>query len=286
MSADPYDAFAPVYDRWQALHTRPFSAAMILRLQQALDAWGTPERSILDLACGTGTLAHWWQREHPEWEIVGIDRSESMVAHARRSGPGAKAGAPNCPRFQVADMTRFDLGRRFGVVTCFFDSLNHLTRRSDLVHTLSRVRRALLAEGLFLCDLIDEDSFAEIFSSPWVIEGGGLFVAADPSYEVRRGVEFGRIRLSFFDREPPGRSGADPRTARGRSRGEGPADPGDPQAGWTRRDLQILERCWSREEFEPLLDAAGLELLHVQLIEPDEQPEVFVPRRLYVCRPH
>ena len=54
--------------------------------------------------------------------------------------------------------------------------------------------------------------------------------------------------------------------------------------GWQRHDLDIHERCWGRAEFDPLVRAAGLEILHVQLIDPEEQPEVFVPRRLYVCR--
>ena len=265
MTTDPYEGFAPVYDRWQWLHTSPFSAAMIVRMRQAITEWGVPERSLLDLACGTGTLAWWWHEENPDWDIVGIDRSAAMIDRAR-SGPRKGAGkAPKnvgrrrAPSFLVQDMTRANLGRQFGMATCFFDSLNHVTRRSDLARVLDRTRRSLLPGGLFLFDLIDEDSFAEIFSSPWIVQGDGLFVGTESELHSRRGAEYARVRFTFFE------------------------DSG--KAGWIRREAEILERCWRREEFDPIVESAGLEIIHVQLIDPEEQEEVFVPRRLYVCRP-
>jgi SAM-dependent methyltransferase len=295
MTLDPYGEFAAVYDRWQWLHSSPFSAAMIVRMRQAVTEWGVPEKSLLDLACGTGTLAWWWHRENPEWSITGVDRSAAMIERARargaadptpssprhrklrgNDGPGAPTGAARrsrtqttglprgrgvaLPEFVVQDMRAIEPGRKFGMATCFFDSLNHVTRRSDLSRTLERTRRALLPGGLFLFDLIDEDSFAEIFSSPWIVQGDGLFVGTESELVSRRGAEYGRVRFTFFE------------------------DSG--KAGWIRREAEILERCWHREEFDPIVADAGLEIIHVQLIDPEDQAEVFVPRRLYVCRPH
>lgn len=151
------------------------------------------------------------------------------------------------------------LDRSFGMATCFFDSLNHVVRRSEITQVLARIRQSLLPDGLFLFDLIDEDSFAEIFSSPWIVQGEGLFVGTESELLTRRGSDYGRVRFTFFED-----SGSN---------------------GWIRREAEILERCWRREEFDPLLEEAGLEIIHVQLIDPEEQAEVFVPRRLYVCRP-
>src|SRR5690554_3454039 len=122
---------------------------MVLRMKQALAEWPIPERSLLDLACGTGTLAHWWARHHPRWEVWGVDRSAAMIERARASS--SKASRP--PTFVVQDLTELDLDRRFGFASCFFDSLNHVTRAHDLSRILKGVYRSLLPGGLFIFDL-------------------------------------------------------------------------------------------------------------------------------------
>jgi SAM-dependent methyltransferase len=250
---DPYIDFAPFYDRWQSLYAKPFSLGMVVRMKQALAEWPVPERSLLDLACGTGTLAHWWARRHSSWEVWGVDRSAAMIDRAREAAGDLRRG----PTFQVQDISDLALGRRFGMASCFFDSLNHITRAQDLARVLKGVHRSLLPGGLFIFDLLDEDSFEEIFSTPSVVHDRNLFVGVECACQARRGSLHGMARFHFFARD-----------------GE----------IWRRHDLDIHERCWTRGEFDPMVRAAGLEILHVQLIDPEEQPEVFVPRRLYVCR--
>ncbi|MCA9729883.1 MAG: class I SAM-dependent methyltransferase [Candidatus Eisenbacteria bacterium] len=253
---DPYVQFAPFYDRWQSLYAKPFSLGMTLRMRQAIAEWPPPERSLLDLACGTGTLAHWWARRHSRWEVWGVDRSAAMIERARQStAKGGRLHRP--PTFLVQDLTQLRLERRFGMVTCFFDSLNHVTRTQDLARILRGAYRALLPGGIFVFDLLDEDSFEEVFSTPSVVHDRNLFVAVETGCEVRRGSLHGLARFHFFNRD-----------------GE----------RWDRHDWDIHERCWTRAEFDPMIRAAGLEIVHVQLIDPEEQPEVFVPRRLYVVR--
>jgi len=62
--------------------------------------------SVLDAGCGSGRVAiELWRRGIP---VVGIDRDPSMIATARRRGPGID--------FEVADVTEVDLGRTFGLV--------------------------------------------------------------------------------------------------------------------------------------------------------------------------
>lgn len=264
---DPYAEFAAIYDKWQALHPQPFSLAMTLRMYQALEEFGVPEDSLLDVACGSGTLAHWWADRHPNWQILGVDPSEAMIekAEARSSEaispkralqdrPGPR------PRFVHARPSRLDLEESFGMATCFFDSLNHITTREELLSTLRGVRRHLVEDGLFMFDLIDEDSFEETFSSPWIIQSDDLFVGTESEFFERRGIEYGRVIFTSFERA-------------------------EDSASWQRRQFTILERCWRREEFDLLLEEAGLENIHVQLIDLEDQPDVFVPRRLYVCRP-
>lgn len=303
---DPYDSFASVYDRWQALYTRPFSLAMTIRMQQAWDEFGVPEQSLLDFACGTGTLAWWWSHHYPAWNVVGVDRSAPMIERARRRDGGEASSGTQQPSFHTGDISRLspsDLDRDsgFGMVTCFFDSLNHITKTKELEGALRSARRCLLPGGLFVFDLIDDECFPEIFGSPWIVQSDHLYVGCESEYFERRGASYGRVHFTFFERNGDGsgeagtgdtdrhaRDASGPGSRRSRrtshqihGQSGGTAEPNS----WKRSETEILERAWPREVFDPMVDDAGLEIIHVQLIDPEEQPDVFVPRRLYVCRP-
>ncbi len=78
----------PAYDVMVRLTTREqiFKSALI---EQAKIE---PGHKILDLACGTGTLAIWAKKRHPNAAITGIDGDPSILAIASR-----KARAVNLP---------------------------------------------------------------------------------------------------------------------------------------------------------------------------------------------
>lgn len=57
-------------------------------------------------------------------------------------------------RFVRGDIRRFSLKERFDLVCCFFDSLNHLTSKADLLSALKTARRHLNARGRFIFDMI------------------------------------------------------------------------------------------------------------------------------------
>lgn len=185
-----------------------------------------------------------------------------MIERARLAGPkpsrsGTTRVGVRAPTFLAQNLTALRLDRTFGLATCFFDSLNHITRTRDLGKTFESAHRVLEPEGLFIFDILDEDSFADTFSVPSITQDDDFFVGMETLCEKRRGIQFGLARFTFFVR-----SGKD----------------------WQRTELEIVERCWHREEIDPMLVSAGFEILHVQLIDPEDQPDVFVPRRLYVCR--
>lgn len=82
-------------------------------------------RSVLDVACGTGRHLELLQGRY---DVAGLDVSAELLATAGSRLPGV-------PLHQ-ADMTTFDLGRRFDVVTCLFSSIAY-------VRTLDRMRSAV-----------------------------------------------------------------------------------------------------------------------------------------------
>ncbi len=292
MPRDSYRDFAAVYDAWQMLYPRAFSLAIAPRVIAAMKEHVVPNKVLADLACGTGIFPIWWQKTHPSWTVYGTDLSPAMIAAAKRAArravkqsepqsagrsarqrgkqatkPPAEeprkrgvGGRPHrIPTLLVQDMRRFRLPQPAGVVTCLFDSLNHLTREADLARTFRAVARSLAPRGLFLFDLVDELAFPEVFTGTSILDGKDLFVGLDTHYREVQGQGIGEAQFTFFRRDKP---------------------------AWKRLEFRIRERCWYRGEVRELLARAGLDLVRLDRIDPYRSAEFFVPRTFWICRRH
>ena len=254
MTQDSYQSFASVYDDWQKLYPQPFSVALGPRIRAAVREYGSPAPVLGDLACGTGLFAWWWKRIHRSWTVYGCDRSPFMIRSARKARPGRVTPAPH---FFVQDLTRTSLPQSAGVITCLFDSLNHVTRSSELQKAFSGVYESLLPGGLFLFDLIDEAAFPEVFSGSSILDGKDLYGGMEMEYTNIGGLGVGRARFTFF-----------------RRRGK----------GWTRLEFDLRERRWLDREVRRLLRRTGLQLVRLDRIDPYASKEFFVPRTFWICR--
>jgi SAM-dependent methyltransferase len=143
LSAGGYSSFADYYD---FLGWDEFSKEAFRRLRKILRLIPGPIQTVLDLACGTGELAILLADE--DYEVTGVDLSDSMLKAANR-----KKGKRRV-RFVRGDIRRLSLGRRFDLVCCFFDSLNHLTSKSELLSAFRAARRHLRPRGHFVFDMI------------------------------------------------------------------------------------------------------------------------------------
>jgi SAM-dependent methyltransferase len=269
MSDDPYRSFAQVYDEWQKLYPKPFSLALGPRIRSVIARQKAPATSLADLACGTGTFALWWKRAHPSWTVYGADRSAAMIDVARASARGPRTDAkaprgqasikkpvrPSGPTFLVQDLRDTAMPEPVGVLTCLFDSLNHITREADLLRVFKQVGKALLPGGLFIFDLVEEVAFPAVFTGASILDGPDLYVGIDTVYSEARGVGFGLATFSFF---------------RKRSR------------QWRRIDFEIKERRWLREEIQGLMGKAGLDLVEFEQIDPYTSDQFVVPRTFWV----
>jgi ubiquinone/menaquinone biosynthesis C-methylase UbiE len=139
-----YERLAEVYDSggWMEYSRRLFPY-----LQDILRRFRFRPKRILDLACGTGTLAIAMALEG--YQVVGVDRSAAMLREAEKKAQQTGVEVT----FLRQDMRWLALKEPVDLVTCFFDSLNYLLSYRDLVHTLRRVSRVLNAEGLFVFDI-------------------------------------------------------------------------------------------------------------------------------------
>jgi SAM-dependent methyltransferase len=142
-----YDEYAAIYDR---SGQSSFSLLMDLYLRDLLRQHPVAGRTMVDLACGTGTLA--LMLAERGWQVLGIDRSVAMLDEAER-----KAAAHDDEeldlQFQQGDMRDFGIAQPVDLVTCCYDTLNYLTDAADLRRCFGSVARALLPGGLFCFDL-------------------------------------------------------------------------------------------------------------------------------------
>jgi len=78
-------------------------------------------RSILELACGTGSLSLSLY-ELMCYEIVGTDKSPAMITKAQRKNQDLAASV----EFKEMDFLDISLNRKFDAVVSIFDSINYL----------------------------------------------------------------------------------------------------------------------------------------------------------------
>lgn len=139
---EPYEAITPIYDKLMS-HVEyhrwaDFIACLIKRETDN-------PKHILELACGTGTLANHLIRLG--FRVSGFDRSEAMVTEAKRKYKS------NNLRFETGDFLDFPLERQYDAAICLYDSVNYLIKLEDLIRFLERIREALKPGGVFIFDI-------------------------------------------------------------------------------------------------------------------------------------
>ena len=137
------DAFCRVYN---AFGWNYFPEAVGEQLLKWMAEQGLNLRSALDLGCGTGVLCE--KLKAGGLEVMGMDLSESMIAIARSRHPEIPC--------EVADMVTWRPKRRFDLVTCTGDALNHIHALEDVTRVFSNVHAALNPGGWFVFDLLNE----------------------------------------------------------------------------------------------------------------------------------
>ena len=137
LPAASLDLFLPAYDPLMTL--LGFRRALLPLVEQARLE---PHHRVLDVGCGTGTLAVLVKQRHPDVEVAGIDPDPKALAIAVR-----KAGRANVT-------VRFDRG--FGDALAFPDAafdrvfssmMFHHVPRDEKQAVLSEIRRVLKPGG-------------------------------------------------------------------------------------------------------------------------------------------
>lgn len=103
--------------------------------------------AVLELACGTGQLAIPMSLQG--LPIIGLDRSNAMLATAKRRASAAGASIA-CVQ---GDMRDFALRRQFDLIFVARNSLLHLLATADVLAAFRAVSRHLTRDGIFAFDI-------------------------------------------------------------------------------------------------------------------------------------
>lgn len=132
-----YDLLAKFYDQLMS-----DASLRSKRIMRCIERYGPAASSVLELGCGTGAVLHGLSAVG---SLAGMDISPGMLDIARARLPGAE--------FIEGDISSFDLGRRFDVIVCTYDVLNHLPGFDRWISCFACARKHLTAGGLFIFDI-------------------------------------------------------------------------------------------------------------------------------------
>jgi ubiquinone/menaquinone biosynthesis C-methylase UbiE len=112
--------------------------------------------SVLDLACGTGTISLILAQEG--MAVTGVDIAAPMLRQAEVKS--AKAGL--FVSLEQQDAAELDLpGKQFDTIVSLFDSLNNIVEPDRLLRCFKRVKLHCLPNALFVFDLNTEYAFKQ-----------------------------------------------------------------------------------------------------------------------------
>lgn len=115
---EPYETLAGAYD---GLTTDVDYAAVLQFFETVLQRAGHSPKTVLDLACGTGSMSVLLAERG--YRVIGADISEEMLTAAAQK---AAAMAENPPFFICQPMQRLTLPEPVEAIVCLLDSLNYL----------------------------------------------------------------------------------------------------------------------------------------------------------------
>lgn len=140
-----------------------------------------PVHTVLDLACGTGTMT--WILTGRGYEMIGVDGSEEMLA-AAMSKSGSVEGI--APVFLHQSMPKLDLYGTVDGAICCLDSLNYLTDPKDVQRTFDRLRLFIAPGGVLIFDINTVEKLRALDGQVFLDETEDSYCVWRPEY--RRGI--------------------------------------------------------------------------------------------------
>ena len=137
-------------------------------------------KTVLDLACGTGSLT--WLLAERGYDTTGVDLSEDMLAQARDKN----WDVPIQPLFLHQSMDKLDLNDTVDACVCCLDSVNYVTRPALLRRAFCRVHTFLTPGGVFLFDIRTPEALAAVDGQMFIDEDEDTYCVWQGEFSPKR----------------------------------------------------------------------------------------------------
>lgn len=154
---DMYENFSEVYDLF--LGDYDGYDWCIQFIEATIQEYGQNPKALLELACGTGNIL---QNFAGKYEVSGLDISASMLKQAKEK-------LPDVPFYEM-NMAGFQLNRRYDIILCMFDSINHLLKYQGWISTFTSARDHLNPGGIFIFDMNTSERLDHLSQATGVIQ--------------------------------------------------------------------------------------------------------------------
>ena len=192
-------------------------------LQKLLAKSTIPVHTVLDLACGTGTMT--CLLAEAGYEMIGVDISEDMLSEA--AGKTVSPGKIP-PIYLQQSMEELDLYGTVEAAVCCLDSINYLTDARALKRTLQRLHLFVAPGGVFLFDVNTPCKLRSLDGQVFLDEREDLYCVWRAEFDRRSRIcTYG---MDIFERQG---------------------------ALWRRSMEEHYEKAWEVEELKRFLTEAG-----------------------------
>ena len=208
-------------------------------------------RSVLDLACGTGTLSYILARRG--FEVIGTDASVDMLAQAAAKAPENEDIV--MPMFINQTMQGLDLYGTVDAALCCLDGINYLPALREVAAGFRRVHLFLEPGGIFIFDINTPYKLKNLDDQLFLDEKEGVYCVWRAKYdEDERACFYG---IDIFSRE-------------GKL--------------WRRDFEEHVEYAYSPDELKEALESAGFSDVNIYgelSLEPpcEEENRIFITAR-------
>lgn len=184
----------------------------------------------LDLACGTGSLT--LELKKLGVDIYGIDSSSDMLIQAKDKAYEANEDI----LYLCQKMQNIDLYGTIDTCLCTLDSINHLTKKEDVIQTFKKVSLFMNKGGLFVFDVNTEYKHQQVLSdNTFIYDTEDVYCIWQNSLQKDNVTV--RINLDFFSKTYDGK--------------------------YTRSSESFSEKAYSNQELNKMLVTAGFKVLNV-----------------------
>lgn len=194
-------------------------------LEKLFKKSGIPVRTVLDLACGTGTIACLLAERG--YQVTATDGSLEMLTQAAEKAAALEAP----PLFLHQSMPRLRLLEQVDAVVSTMDSLNYLTREADIRETFRRVYRWLRPGGQFIFDVNSTYKLQRMDGQMYMDETEDSFCVWRTFFSEKNQICTYQVDLFRLNED----------------------------GAWDRDFEEHRERAWSEEQLRLFLEDAGFE---------------------------